>query len=289
MPFTQEDLAALASLIGATVDERLKTLVTPTVPTAPALAIPSPVALVVPTEKKERKAPTPAQLAADAADPLCNEYTPLVRFGHDYERYAAIWTKLRDQFKASGNLGGYASPGKAAQALYGARLKLERTRLAERDKLTGLTATRIPTVDPSRIHSNMPAADPTANAAVRNVLKDERDERIAQLQAEIVDLKQTLDFEFGTTADPKPYSNPLVELASAIRPRERSAASVAQAAIGANPTQRTLDKLVRDAKASGKPAEFVLNWLKGATETTRKRRQGMARQALQLLGVQISK
>lgn len=249
--FTDEQIAQLAQLIGGALDARLGSQVA-VAPAAPVATESQVVVLGTAESKSARKArytgeEIAAQRAADLSDSLRNAYTPLARNRivgeYDSAAWVPVWTAERDRLVAGGMAKHAAN--KQARVNVDTLRDIETARLKTRD---GLKSGQVPVVDADKIRSIGAHSDPTANVAIANV---DRESRRAELQRQIAALDQA-----------ESQAAIMAAVATPPAPKVRSAASVAQAAIGANPRERWVDKLVSDAKASGNAAGFLQNWVK---------------------------
>lgn len=247
--FSQEQLTQLAQLISGALDARLPAQQTVAVPTA----VPTESQVVVLGNAESSKR-TPkqaftdeqiaAQRAADLLDPNRNAYTVVARNRivgqYRYEDYVPVWTAERDRLVRGGMPKGAAN--KQAQVNYDAHLKAEAIRLRDRDGIG--KSTMAPVISAESRRSSGTHSDPTANQAIGNV---SRQERAAELRRQAEELEREATTEMSTIS-----ATPSVKV--------RSAASVAQVAVGANPRQRWVDSIVRDAKASGNAGQFIQTW-----------------------------
>lgn len=262
--FTSEQLAQLAGII----QNGIQAALAPTIPTAtPApVASETPLAFDADSSKGKRREVTAEQLAADLVDPERNEYTPLAR-KYDFALYEPIWRKERERLLAAGVP--KSAAGKQAQANYIARLKIEKARLAARDGIS--RQTMAPTISAESRRSNGTHSDPTANIAIGNVA---REEKLAKLRAELAALE----------SESEALSLPVKERKAA------SARSIAQRAVNANPFQRSVDKLARDAKASNNAPKFIGDWYTENVKESPARKAIIARTAVEackVLGIPV--
>lgn len=281
MSLTASDIAAIAAMLDSKIDAKLAAILpTPSAPVTPTVS-PESVAVVLPeaSEVSAIKGWTPEQLAADLLDPLRNAYTPVVRAAlfsrkvdsEYYRLYEPLWRAERARLQGLG----VANPGKEAQVNFAARLKIERERLAVRDG-GQVGRTMAPVIAAETRRSSGTHSDPTANQAIGNV---SRAERAAQLRAEADALENDGN-----------EMNAIIQLDLASGNSKSLTRSAAQKRAGTNPFQFSVDKLVRDAKASGQAKEFVLKWAKDSAAKSPKTSQivrSKAVKALEALGYTV--